>query len=385
MKFEILSGDRKEVVRKLEELTGRKPAFTRAPRFAYILDGIVVEKDSTVTTDPGADLSLARRLEEEGVIKALEPYPEAEGETESAADAEETGTTEEGETAEETEGQAVTTEETETAEETTEETETTTVETTATEAPNAAVEEAASDAVEETTEVPDQMEQATVIDAAETGPEIILETVVNEEEGDGTYEGLRERIDIGRYSIALPLNRHKPESICNLVFTIYAKGKLMSKATEGEFRASDNLVDTLKSENFLTVKEVLETILDYGEEALVGLRFEEDKVIFDGFPETDDADKVRAWTELCAAINKTAIKQHHIQAKQTEEVNEKFAFRTWLTRLGMNGPELKQERSLLYRNLSGHTAFRTPADEEKWKKRQAEKKQELRRAREAAQ
>ena len=66
-----------------------------------------------------------------------------------------------------------------------------------------------------------------------------------------------------------------------------------------------------------------------------------------------------------------------MRARRVEEENEKFSFRTWLTRMGMNGAELKAERNLLYKNLKGHTAFRTAADEKKWKTRQAAKRQEL--------
>ena len=66
-----------------------------------------------------------------------------------------------------------------------------------------------------------------------------------------------------------------------------------------------------------------------------------------------------------------------MRAKEVNDENEKFTFRTWLTRLGMNGPELRAERNILYRNLSGHTAFRTSKDEEKWKARQAAKRAEL--------
>jgi hypothetical protein len=46
----------------------------------------------------------------------------------------------------------------------------------------------------------------------------------------------------------------------------------------------------------------------------------------------------------------------------------------------MNGPDLKEERLILYRNLSGHTAFRTQEDALKWKARQAVRRQELREA-----
>ena len=43
----------------------------------------------------------------------------------------------------------------------------------------------------------------------------------------------------------------------------------------------------------------------------------------------------------------------------------------------MNGKDLRAERNTLDRDQSGHTAFRTAKDEEKWKARQAAKRAEL--------
>ena len=128
--------------------------------------------------------------------------------------------------------------------------------------------------------------------------------------------------------------------------------------------------------------EVLRIIHDEG--GIIGVSFTEEKVFFDGFPETTDTDAIHAWTVLSAAINKNAIKQIHVRAKEVDETNEKFAFRTWLTRLGMNGADLRTERNILYRNLSGHTAFRTARDEEKWKTKQAAKRAELKALKAAA-
>ena len=45
MTYNILVADRKQVVTKLEELTGERMVYTRMPRCAYILRGIVVEKN----------------------------------------------------------------------------------------------------------------------------------------------------------------------------------------------------------------------------------------------------------------------------------------------------------------------------------------------------
>ena len=50
----------------------------------------------------------------------------------------------------------------------------------------------------------------------------------------------------------------------------------------------------------------------------------------------------------------------------------------------MNGSDYKVERKILMANLSGHAAFRTKADEEKWKARQQAKKLALKAAKEEA-
>ena len=57
--------------------------------------------------------------------------------------------------------------------------------------------------------------------------------------------------------------------------------------------------------------------------------------------------------------------------------------RVWLLRLGMNGPEYKEERRILMRNLSGHTAFRTEEDRLRWEQKQTERRKALRAARQS--
>ncbi len=188
-----------------------------------------------------------------------------------------------------------------------------------------------------------------------------------EDTTDSTTESLTPRIEF-------PIAPHTANSICNLVFTIYSKGKLINKSTGSDFYASGELVDELRIEPHNQIDDVLTVIRSVGDGDLKGLAFEDNKVIFDGFPDSDDPTEIRAWTILASGINQTAIKQKRVQPKISNEPNEKFAFRTWLTRLGLNGSEYKTERALLYKNLEGHTAFRTPEDQEKWTARQKAKK-----------
>lgn len=43
----------------------------------------------------------------------------------------------------------------------------------------------------------------------------------------------------------------------------------------------------------------------------------------------------------------------------------------------MNGPEYKEERHILMKNLSGHCAFRTEEDKARWQQKQNEKRDAL--------
>ena len=65
-------------------------------------------------------------------------------------------------------------------------------------------------------------------------------------------------------------------------------------------------------------------------------------------------------------MNKMALTQKRVQVKEVTEPNEKYSFRIWLVRLGVSGGEYKEDRRILMKHLTGHSAFRTEADKEKW-------------------
>ena len=72
-----------------------------------------------------------------------------------------------------------------------------------------------------------------------------------------------------------------------------------------------------------------------------------------------DADEVKTYTHLIAAICDMARNQKRITAKEKVTDNDKYAFRCFLLRLGFIGAEFKDERKILLRNLSGNSAFRS--------------------------
>ena len=186
-------------------------------------------------------------------------------------------------------------------------------------------------------------------------------------------DAVKEIPDLLQPVISLPLNGHSENSLRNLIFLLSSKGKLISKATGGYFRVGEELVDQLK-ENVNPTVENVKKIIKYNP-SLEGLMIDDDRISFTGFPQTDDPEDIKIFMELADLMNKTALEQKRILPREKQEENEKYAFRTWLVRIGMDGPEYKAARKRLLRDLSGNSAFRTEADKEKWIQRQKERKE----------
>ena len=100
-----------------------------------------------------------------------------------------------------------------------------------------------------------------------------------------------------------------------------------------------------------------------GADALPLLR-EDGKVGFPWFEDGSDPDAVSAYTHFVTALCQMANGQKRVTAKEKEVVNEKYAFRCFLLRLGFIGKEYKDERKLLLKNLSGNGAFKTAKEDE---------------------
>lgn len=197
-----------------------------------------------------------------------------------------------------------------------------------------------------------------------------------------TAEVIAEAIDapaeetaLDALTISLPLAGHTANSLRNLVTMIYSRGPLISKVTGGHFACPLEQVDALK--NCLTVSDAVTRITD----ALTGIVITTDKITFT-FPATDDADKVKAFTQLAAQMNKAATAQKRVMAKLTDASNEKYIFRIWLLALGMGGEEFKTSRRVLLHPLTGSAAFKDQTMEDRWKEKQAAKRDALRKAKE---
>ena len=65
-----------------------------------------------------------------------------------------------------------------------------------------------------------------------------------------------------------------------------------------------------------------------------------------------------AYAKFIAALGKMSMGAKRINDSSKEVINEKYAFRCFLLRLGFIGDEFKKDRKILLEKLSGSSAFR---------------------------
>ena len=162
------------------------------------------------------------------------------------------------------------------------------------------------------------------------------------------------------YELEIPMDGHSGRTLRNIVNMIYSRQPLIKKAlgieeniVEEDFVIKINEADINSVDSF---ERALNKIEEGGHPG-IEFDFQEKSITFK-HSERESA----AW--LFALINKNAKAQSRALAKVKPTDNEKYTFRTWLTRLGMIGDEYKEIRRELLQNLSGNSAFRKGKKEE---------------------
>lgn len=108
--------------------------------------------------------------------------------------------------------------------------------------------------------------------------------------------------------------------------------------------------------------------------------FQKGTIEFRLFNGTLHAGKIKAYIQFCLAIGAQALNQSCASRRKTQTTNEKYTFRTWLLRLGLNGDEFATARQHLLKNLPGCIAWRDPAQAEAQKERMRQKREKEREA-----
>lgn len=84
----------------------------------------------------------------------------------------------------------------------------------------------------------------------------------------------------------------------------------------------------------------------------------EETIKFPWFERLLEPDELQAITKFIAALCKLSCKLKRTSAEPKEIVNEKYAFRCFLLRLGFIGEDFKEDRKILLQRLKGSSAFK---------------------------
>ena len=377
LKFELNVAERKTLARRMEELTGIHPYYTKAPLYSYDIGNYTIDRDGNLLVEPeNADAELLTTLLNEGLIRG--------GESIESEDAQPENT----EPTEDLAEELVT--------EDTEETETEEAEQPAEAEPEVLDEQESEDedAAEENEPAEAESEEAPESDdtaendTAEEEPDEASDTEEVESEDQPEAEDQPDEVPLD-LELSFPVSQHNGVTLRNLVNLLYSRGKLIGKATGGHFHVEEGLVEKLKDDTCtFAIMNFINAVSGYEAEhgvALEGLKITAEKVTFTGFPTAPDHEHLTAFAQLAVLMNQQAISQKRIQAKDVNDENEKYALRTWLLRLGMNGPDFKETRKILMEKLSGHAAFRTDEEAQKFLAREKAKRDALKAAKQAAQ
>lgn len=354
LKFKLNVAERKTLAKRMEELTGIHPYYTKAPLYSYDIGSYTIDRNGNLLVEPeNADAELLTTLLNEGLIRGGESIESTDDQMENT---EPTDHLEEDSVIEDTEAETEVLDEQEP------------------EDADTAEDEPAEAGAEEASELDNTAED----DATEDEPD--AESQKTEDQPEEVPLDLE---------LAFPVSQHNGVTLRNLVNLLYSRGKLIGKATGGHFHVEEGLVEKLKDDSCtFAIMNFINAVSDYETEhgaALEGLKITTEKVTFTGFPTAPDHEHLTAFAQLAVLMNQQAISQKRIQAKDVNDENEKYALRTWLLRLGMNGPDFKETRKILMENLSGHAAFRTDEEAQKFLAREKAKRDALKAAKLAAQ
>lgn len=204
------------------------------------------------------------------------------------------------------------------------------------------------------------------------GEAVALETILNpikqaEAEIITSYDELADG-----FEIEFLLNGHTGISLRNIVNMIASKQRLIMKVfkTTQEF-VDGSFAEILNQQEVDTIEQFKDAYLRCRPERCPGLVFDfaAENLVVKLDAHNFDKAKIDAFYNLTMLINEKAKTLKHTTFKPAQDDNPKYALRTWLIRLGMNGEVFKADRKALLEGLDGSSAFRKPNEVKSMKDR----------------
>ena len=249
LKFKLNVAERKTLAKRMEELTGIHPYYTKAPLYSYDIGSYTIDRNGNLLVEPeNADAELLTTLLNEGLIRGGESIESTDDQMENT---EPTDHLEEDPVTEDTEAETEVLDEQESEDESTTE---------GNEPAEAESEEASE---------PDN--------AAEDEPD--AEEPESEEQSEAEDQPEEVPLDL---ELAFPVSQHNGVTLRNLVNLLYSRGKLIGKATGGHFHVEEGLVEKLKDDSctFAIMNFINAAAQDTSHTAEVFHPFRESRFIF---------------------------------------------------------------------------------------------------------
>ena len=186
---------------------------------------------------------------------------------------------------------------------------------------------------------------------------------------------------VSEMKLAMPLEGWTVSQMTNLLRMVYSKQRLINRMLNSEMLYVGEAIITTISENPPETPEDFEakvqTAIETGQ--LKGLDISAEKVSLSVPFVEDDPMRWTACSDLLRGMLRTAGAATRVGIKQIDDPeNEKYHANSWLMRLGLGGTDFKETRRILMRHLHGYAAFRSVAEMEVYRERQARHRLEIR-------
>ena len=161
--------------------------------------------------------------------------------------------------------------------------------------------------------------------------------------------------------VKLPIGDHTATSLKNIINMLYSKQHLIMMAFETDEPFMDeDFAEDLNKKEALDLEGLKKVMQRLGAERCPGFQvdFEEGTFSFYLYGSELRDERISAFKDLVALIAEYAKTLNRASFKQAQDDNPKYALRTWLIRIGMNGAEYKETRKTLLKHLEGSGAFR---------------------------
>ena len=208
---------------------------------------------------------------------------------------------------------------------------------------------------------------------AESEPEAIAEATDDSKEIPEDTEPLR----VSQMDITMPIENWTVGQLTNLLRMIYSKQYLINRMLDYDMLYIEESFITAISENPPAAAADFEERMLRAIEAdcVRGFRIADGKATLSAPFIEDEPTRWTAYADLLKGILKTAETASRISIKRLDDSeNEKYHANSWLMRMGFGGADYKETRRILMGHLTGFAAFKSAADMEAHKERQAQRR-----------